>query len=164
MKRCLEVCKKIVQVGIRSLDYEEAVFAKNDKREIFWAKDIFNKLSIYQDDVDNYKADVGEKYRAAKKYFKLAKKEIKGIDDRIIKLEQDKKLVLESINILTSKIKVEKGSILALEGGRNGFIKKSKLWFDKIVVKYNGQINRNLEIRKRFMYEVVGPLLHRFHS
>ena len=42
MKRCLEVCKNIVQVGIRSLDYEEAVFVKKNKQEIFWAKDIFD--------------------------------------------------------------------------------------------------------------------------
>ncbi|MBW2976732.1 agmatinase [Candidatus Woesearchaeota archaeon] len=39
-KRCLDICKNIVQVGIRSLDYEEAVFAKKNKQEIFWAKDI----------------------------------------------------------------------------------------------------------------------------
>ncbi len=42
MKRCLDICKNIVQIGIRSLDYEEAVFAKENKLKIFWAKDIFN--------------------------------------------------------------------------------------------------------------------------
>jgi|TARA_B100001971_G_scaffold202585_1_gene216517 agmatinase len=41
IKRCLDVCKNIIQVGVRSLDYEEAVFAKKNKQEIFWAKDLF---------------------------------------------------------------------------------------------------------------------------
>ena len=42
MKRCMDICKNIVQVGIRSLDYEEALFAKKNKLNIFWAKDIFD--------------------------------------------------------------------------------------------------------------------------
>src|SRR3989338_734986 len=42
MKRCLDICKNIVQVGIRSLCDEEASFIKENKLKIFWAKDIFD--------------------------------------------------------------------------------------------------------------------------
>ena len=42
MKRCSDVCKNIVQVGIRSLCSEEAAFIKQNKLKIFWAKDVFD--------------------------------------------------------------------------------------------------------------------------
>ena len=41
-KRYRDICKNIVQVGIRSLCDEEALFAKKNKLNIFWAKDIFD--------------------------------------------------------------------------------------------------------------------------
>jgi len=39
-RRCFEITKNIVQVGIRSIDIEELEFAKKNKIEIFWAKDL----------------------------------------------------------------------------------------------------------------------------
>lgn len=39
MKRTMEFCK-VVQVGIRSLSFEEAEFIEKKKLKIFWAKDI----------------------------------------------------------------------------------------------------------------------------
>ena len=41
MKRVIEKCP-IVQVGIRSLSFEESEFVKEKKLKIFWAKDIFD--------------------------------------------------------------------------------------------------------------------------
>jgi agmatinase len=58
MKRCLDICKNIVQVGIRSLDYEEAVFAKENKLNIFWAKDIFDNDGWMQNAVSNLSDNV----------------------------------------------------------------------------------------------------------
>lgn len=40
MKRCYDLTKNIVQVGIRSLSYEESAFIKKNKLNIFWAKDL----------------------------------------------------------------------------------------------------------------------------
>ncbi len=39
MKRSLEFSKSIVQVGIRSISHEEAIFARENSLDIFWAKD-----------------------------------------------------------------------------------------------------------------------------
>lgn len=39
MKRTIEICP-VVQIGIRSLSFEEAEFIKEKKLKIFWAKDI----------------------------------------------------------------------------------------------------------------------------
>lgn len=48
MKRTIEICP-IVQVGIRSLSYEEMEFVKKRKLKIFWAKDIVDNDKWFDD-------------------------------------------------------------------------------------------------------------------
>jgi agmatinase len=45
MRRIREFCDKTVQVGIRSLSFEESKFIKKNKCKIFWAKDIYKKIN-----------------------------------------------------------------------------------------------------------------------
>ncbi|MCH8004284.1 MAG: agmatinase [Nanoarchaeota archaeon] len=58
MKRCLDICKNIVQVGIRSLSYEESIFVKKNKLKIFWAKDIFDNDEWEEKAISNLSKDV----------------------------------------------------------------------------------------------------------
>ena len=58
MKRCLDICKNVIQVGVRSLDYKEAVFAKENKQEIFWAKDILNNDLWFNDAISKLSKNV----------------------------------------------------------------------------------------------------------
>tara|TARA_Y100000310_G_scaffold310765_1_gene356349 strand:+ start:10659 stop:11555 length:897 start_codon:yes stop_codon:yes gene_type:complete len=58
MKRCMDICKNIVQVGVRSLDYEEAVFIKENNLKIFWAKDIFDNDEWIQSAVSKLSKNV----------------------------------------------------------------------------------------------------------
>jgi len=58
MKRCLDVTKNIVQVGIRSLSLEEAEFAKENNLEIFWAKDIVDNDKWFDDAISKLKDKV----------------------------------------------------------------------------------------------------------
>ena len=58
MKRVLDISKNIVQVGIRSMDYEEAVFAKKNKMKIFWAKDIFKEDNWFNDAISRLSKNV----------------------------------------------------------------------------------------------------------
>lgn len=58
MKRCLDICKNIVQVGIRSLCDEEAAFAKETKRKIFWAKDIFDNDEWFDEAISKLSKNV----------------------------------------------------------------------------------------------------------
>lgn len=48
MKRTMELCP-IVQVGIRSLSYEESEFIKEEKLKIFWARDIVDNDAWFND-------------------------------------------------------------------------------------------------------------------
>lgn len=57
-RRYREICKNIVQVGIRSLCDEEAIFAKKNKLNIFWAKDIFDNDEWMQDAISNLSKNV----------------------------------------------------------------------------------------------------------
>ena len=49
MKRCMDTCKNIVQVGIRSLSPEEAEFLKKNDMKLFWAKDIHDNSEWEKD-------------------------------------------------------------------------------------------------------------------
>jgi len=58
MKRCLDICKNIVQVGIRSLCDEEADFIKENKLKIFWAKDIFDNDKWFDEAISKLSKNV----------------------------------------------------------------------------------------------------------
>jgi len=58
MKRCLDVCKNIVQVGIRSLCSEEAAFIKQIKLKIFWAKDVFDNDKWFDEAISQLSENV----------------------------------------------------------------------------------------------------------
>jgi len=58
MKRCHDVTKNIVQVGIRSLSLEESEFAKKNKLEIFWAKDIVDNDKWFEEAIFKLKDNV----------------------------------------------------------------------------------------------------------
>ena len=58
MKRCLDICKNIVQVGIRSLCSEEADFIKKNNMKIFWAKDIFDNDEWFDGSISNLSKNV----------------------------------------------------------------------------------------------------------
>ena len=57
MRRTVEICP-IVQVGIRSLSFEEAEFIKKDKLKIFWAKDIVRNDDWFDDAISRLSKDV----------------------------------------------------------------------------------------------------------
>ena len=57
-RRCIEVCKNVVQVGIRSLSYEESIFIKKNKLKTFWAKDIVNNDEWFENAIEELKKDV----------------------------------------------------------------------------------------------------------
>lgn len=48
MRRVMEICP-VVQVGIRSLSYEESEFIKEKKLKIFWARDIIGNDKWFDD-------------------------------------------------------------------------------------------------------------------
>jgi len=58
MKRCLALCKNIVQVGIRSLCDEESTFIKENKLKIFWAKDIFDNDGWFESAISKLSENV----------------------------------------------------------------------------------------------------------
>ncbi|MFH0868371.1 MAG: agmatinase [Candidatus Woesearchaeota archaeon] len=58
MRRCYDICKNIVQVGIRSLSYEEAEFIKEKNLNIFWAKDIAENENWFDDAVSKLTENV----------------------------------------------------------------------------------------------------------
>jgi agmatinase len=58
IRRCRDTCKNIVQVGIRSLSYEEAVFAKENKLNIFWAKDMHDSDGWMQEAISKLSKNV----------------------------------------------------------------------------------------------------------
>ncbi|MAH33520.1 agmatinase [archaeon] len=58
MKRCRDIIKNIVQVGIRSLDYEEAVLIKKNKFDIFWAKDIYDNDEWFDEAISKLSKNV----------------------------------------------------------------------------------------------------------
>jgi len=57
MKRTIEICP-IVQVGIRSLSYEEAGFIEGKKLKIFWAKDIVGNDTWFDDAISRLSKNV----------------------------------------------------------------------------------------------------------
>lgn len=57
MKRTIEICP-IVQVGIRSLSFEESKFIKEKKLKIFWANDIFNNDEWFDDAISRLSKNV----------------------------------------------------------------------------------------------------------
>ena len=57
MKRTIEICP-IVQVGIRSLSFEESKFIKEKKLKIFWAKDIFDNDGWFDDAISRLSKNV----------------------------------------------------------------------------------------------------------
>jgi len=57
MKRTMEICP-VVQVGIRSLSFEEAEFIKQKKMKIFWAKDIVDNDKWFDDAISQLSRDV----------------------------------------------------------------------------------------------------------
>ena len=57
MKRALEFCP-IVQVGIRSLSYEENEFIKESHHKIFWAKDIVDNDDWFDDAITRLSKNV----------------------------------------------------------------------------------------------------------
>lgn len=58
MKRCLDVCKSLVPVGVRSLNHDEADFAKESKIKIFWAKDIEDNDDWFDDAISRLSKNV----------------------------------------------------------------------------------------------------------
>ena len=57
MKRTIEICP-IVQVGIRSLSFEESEFIKEKKLKIFWAKDIFDNDNWFDEAISRLSKNV----------------------------------------------------------------------------------------------------------
>jgi agmatinase len=58
MRRCLDICKNIVQVGVRSLCSEEADFIKKNKLKILWAKDTFGNDAWFDDAISRLSKNV----------------------------------------------------------------------------------------------------------
>lgn len=58
MKRCLDICKNIVQAGVRSLCSEEAAFIKKNKLKIFWAKDVFDNDGWFDEAISRLSENV----------------------------------------------------------------------------------------------------------
>ena len=57
MRRTMEICP-VVQVGIRSLSYEESEFIKEKKLKIFWAKDIVDNDKWFDDSIKRLSKNV----------------------------------------------------------------------------------------------------------
>jgi len=57
MKRTMEICP-VVQVGVRSLSYEEAGFIKEKKLKIFWARDIVDHDGWFDDAISRLSKNV----------------------------------------------------------------------------------------------------------
>lgn len=57
MKRAMEICP-VVQVGIRSLSYEESELIKEKKLKVFWAKDIADNDKWFDDAINRLSKNV----------------------------------------------------------------------------------------------------------
>ncbi|MAE42367.1 agmatinase [Candidatus Woesearchaeota archaeon] len=58
MKRCLDICQNLVPVGIRSLNHDEADFAKEKDIKIFWAKDVVDNDGWFDDAISRLSKNV----------------------------------------------------------------------------------------------------------
>jgi len=58
MKRSMDYCKSIVQVGIRSLSYPESLLIKEKNLNIFWAKDIVNNDNWFEQAISKLNENV----------------------------------------------------------------------------------------------------------
>ena len=58
MKRCLDLCKNIVSVGIRSLCKEEADYIEENKIKMFWAKDIHDNDDWMEDAISKLSENI----------------------------------------------------------------------------------------------------------
>jgi len=57
-RRCFDITKKLVQVGIRSVELDEVEFAKENNIKIFWAKDIVENDNWFDDAISSLSEDV----------------------------------------------------------------------------------------------------------